>query len=161
MFSRSCYLISFRGLGGPINVWGVSTEVTRRISAQSHVSVCMNAPLNRVCRRFETSLLFLKYLFYCFDFIPSPNTLFYVLLTVHFSNIWFLVSNLMHLFIIFFHTPLHVSRILCISSGGSTVYPQHLVLYLSFFLCDRSVHRQLEASSNCLCTERSNKKSET
>ena len=34
--------------------------------------------------------------------------------------------------------------ILCSSSGGSTVYTQHLVLYVSLFLCDRSVHRQLD-----------------
>jgi len=48
---------------------------------------------------------------------------------------------------------------LCSSSGGSTVYTQHLVLYMSLFLGDRSVHRQLE-SSNCLCTERSPKQCE-
>ena len=54
--------------------------------------------------------------------------------------------------------------ILCSSSGGSIVYTQHLVLYMSLFLCDRSVYRQLEdwhsPSSNCLCTERSHKKSD-
>ena len=44
--------------------------------------------------------------------------------------------------------------ILCSSSGGSIVYTQHLVLYMSLFLGDRSMHRQLE-DSNCLCTERS------
>ena len=37
--------------------------------------------------------------------------------------------------------------ILCSSSGGSIVNTQHLVLYVSLFLCDRSVHRQLEAPS--------------
>jgi hypothetical protein len=47
--------------------------------------------------------------------------------------------------------------ILCSSSGGSTVYTQHLVLYVSLFLCDRSVHKQLE---DRLCTERSHKKSD-
>jgi len=36
---------------------------------------------------------------------------------------------------------------LCSSSGESTVYTQHLVLYVSLFLCDRSVHRQLEDCS--------------
>jgi len=49
--------------------------------------------------------------------------------------------------------------ILSSSSGGTIVYTQYLVLYKSLFLGDRSVHRQLE-SSNCLCTERSPKKSD-
>ena len=47
--------------------------------------------------------------------------------------------------------------ILCSSSGGFTVYTQHLVLCMSLFLGDRSGsgHRQLE---DWLCTERSPKK---
>ena len=59
----------------------------------------------------------------------------YVLLTVHFSNIWFLVSNLTHFFIISFHIPLHVSshivliirRIYCIYTayGSLCVTPDH------------------------------------
>jgi len=49
--------------------------------------------------------------------------------------------------------------ILCSYSGESIVYTQHLVLYMSLFLGDRSMHKQLE-SSNCLCTERSPKKSD-
>ena len=77
---------------------------------------------------------------------------FYVLLTVHFSNIWFHVfSNLMHPCLLFFHIPLHVSshivliirRNYCIHTASGS---------LSLFLGDRSVHRQ------CLCTERSPKK---
>ena len=53
----------------------------------------------------------------------------YVLLTVHFSNILFLVSNLMHLFVISFHIPLHVSshivliirRIYCIYTASGSL----------------------------------------
>ena len=53
----------------------------------------------------------------------------YVLLTAHFSNIWFLVSNLMLLFIISFHIPLHVSshivliirRIYCIYTASGSL----------------------------------------
>ena len=49
---------------------------------------------------------------------------------MHFSNIWFLVSNLMHLFIISFHIPLHVSshivliirRIYCIYTASGSLY---------------------------------------
>jgi len=44
--------------------------------------------------------------------------------------------------------------ILCSSSGGSIVYTQHLVLYMSLFLRDLSVH------GHRLCTERSHKKSD-
>ena len=65
----------------------------------------------------------------------------YVLLTVHFSNIWFLVCNLMHLLYLFIFLCMF-RAILCSSSRGSTAYTQHLVLYVSLFLCDRSVHRQ-------------------
>ena len=68
-------------------------------------------------------------------------------------------SNLMHSLFIFFIFLYMFRAILCSSWGGSIVYTQHLVLYMSLFLCDRSVHRQLE-SSNYLCTERSPKKSD-
>ena len=43
-----------------------------------------------------------------------------------------------YIFLIFLYM---FRAILCSSSGGSTVYTQHLVLYMSLFLCDRSVHR--------------------
>ena len=67
-------------------------------------------------------------------------------------------SNLMHpLFIIFISFLYMFRAILCSSSGGFIVYIQHLVLCMSLFLGDRSVHRQLE---DCLCTERSSKKSD-
>jgi len=46
---------------------------------------------------------------------------FYVLLIVHFSNILFRVSNLMHLFIISLYIPLHVSS--------------HIVLIIRRFYC--------------------------
>ena len=74
-------------------------------------------------------------------------------------------SNLMHhLFIIFINFLYMFRAILCSSSGGFVVYIQHLVLCMSLFLGDRSVHRQLEdwlcQSSNCLWTERSPKKSD-
>ena len=49
---------------------------------------------------------------------------------------------------------------MCSSSGGFIVYIQHLVLCMSLFLGDCSVHRQLEDSSNCLCSELSPKKSD-
>ena len=69
-------------------------------------------------------------------------------------------SNLMrHLFIIFINFLDMFRAILCSSSGGFIVYIQHLVLCMSVFLGDRSVHRQLE-DSNCLCTERSPKKND-
>ena len=62
-------------------------------------------------------------------------------------------SNIMHtLFIIFFIFLYMFRTIPCSSSGGSIVYTQHLVLCMSLFLGDRSVH--------CLCTERSPKKSD-
>jgi len=48
-------------------------------------------------------------------------TFFNVLLTVHFSNILFRVSNFMHLFIISLYIPLHVSS--------------HIVLVISRFYC--------------------------
>ena len=67
-------------------------------------------------------------------------------------------SNLMHHFFITFIMFLYMFRAtFCSSSGGFIVYIQHLVLCMSLFLGDRSVHRQLE-SSNCLCTEQSPKK---
>jgi hypothetical protein len=74
-------------------------------------------------------------------------------------------SNLMHHFFITFITFLYMFQaILCSSSGGFFLYIQHLVLCMSLFLGDRSVHRQVEdwplASSPCLCTERSPKKSD-
>ena len=56
-------------------------------------------------------------------------------------------SNLMHhLFIIFIDFLYMFRAILCSSSGGFIVYIQHLVLCMSLFLGDRSVHRQLEDS---------------
>ena len=70
-------------------------------------------------------------------------------------------SNLMrHLFIIFINFLYMFRAILCSSSGGFFAYIQHLVLCMSLFLGDRSMNRQLEESSNCLCTERSPKKSD-
>ena len=51
----------------------------------------------------------------------NQNHDFYVLLTVHFSNILFRVSNLMHLFIISLYIPLHVSS--------------HTVLIIRRFYC--------------------------
>ena len=68
--------------------------------------------------------------------LKYKNVYLYVLLTVHFSNILFLVSNLMHLFIISFHILYMFRAILCSSLGESTVYTQHVVLYVSRFLCD-------------------------
>jgi hypothetical protein len=69
-------------------------------------------------------------------------------------------SNLMHHFFITFTTFLYMFRAtLCSSSGGFIVYIQHLVICMSLFLGDRSVHRQVE-SSTCLCTERSPKKTD-
>ena len=62
----------------------------------------------------------------------NTNTYLYVLLTVHFSNIWFLVSNLMHLFIISFNIPLHVSS--------------HIVLII------RRIHRIYTASGSLCVT---------
>ena len=51
----------------------------------------------------------------------------------------------MHNLFITFITFLYMFRAtLCSSSGGFTVYIQHLVLCMSLFLGDRSVHRQLE-----------------
>ena len=62
-------------------------------------------------------------------------------------------SNLIHHFFITFITFLYMFRAtLCSSSGGFFVYIQHLVLCMSLFLGDRSVHRQLE-DTNCLYTE--------
>jgi hypothetical protein len=64
------------------------------------------------------------------------SAFFYVLLTVHFSNIWFRVSNLIHsLFIISFHIPLHVSshivliirRIYCIYTTSGSLYVTLLI----------------------------------
>ena len=70
---------------------------------------------------------------------------FYVLLTVHFSNILFRVSNLMQLFIISFYIPLHVSSLtVLIIRRFYCIYTQHLVPYVSLFLGDCSVHRLLE-----------------
>ena len=63
-------------------------------------------------------------------------------------------SNLMHHLFITFITFLYMFRVtLCSSSGGFTVHIQLLVLCMSLFFGDRSVHRQF------LCTERSPKKS--
>jgi hypothetical protein len=56
-------------------------------------------------------------------------------------------SNLMHHLFIMFITFLYMFReTMCSSSGGFIVYIQHLVLCVSLFLGDRSVHRQLEDS---------------
>ena len=52
-----------------------------------------------------------------------------------------LCSNLTHNLIIIFINFLYMFRtILCSSSGGFIVYKQHLVLCMSLFLGDRSVH---------------------
>ena len=67
--------------------------------------------------------------------------------------------NALLVYYIFFIFLYMFRAILCSSSGGSIVYTQHLVLYMSLFLGYRSVHRQLE-SSNYLCTERSPKKTD-
>ena len=95
--------------------------------------------------------------------LPTARLLtvnFYALLTVNFSNILFLVSNLMHHSFITFITFICMFRAtLCSSSGGIIVYIQHLVLCMLPFLGDRSVHRHVE-DSTCLCTERSPKKSD-
>ena len=64
-----------------------------------------------------------------------------------------------HLFSIFIAFLYMFRATLCSSSGGFIVYIQHLVLCMSLFLGERSVHRQLE-DSNCLCTKWSPKKSD-
>ena len=50
-----------------------------------------------------------------------------------------------HFFIIFINFLYMFRATLCSSSGGFIAYIQHLVLCLSLFLGDRSVHRQLES----------------
>ena len=49
--------------------------------------------------------------------------------------------NALLLYYVFFIFLYMFQAILCSSSGGSIVYTQHLVLYMSLLLGDRSVHR--------------------
>ena len=60
-------------------------------------------------------------------------------------------SNLMHHLFIICINFLYMFRAILCSSGGSIVYTQHLVLCMSLFLGDRSVHRQLEDFRRIYC----------